>query len=78
MILVKRNPWKWKSPKSNWYCRKIYYFNKQRKGKGLKMLTSKQMLQRLEIAITKVKAGNLSKNLVNEVQKTIYIFLPSK
>ena len=42
------------------------------------MLTSKQMLQRLEIAITKVKAGNLSKNLVNEVQKTIYIFLPSK
>ena len=78
MILVKRNPWKWKSPKSNLYCRKIYYFNKQRKGKGLKMLTSKQMLQRLEIAITKVKAGNLSKNLVNEVQKTIYIFLPSK
>ena len=31
------------------------------KGKGLKMLTPKQMLQRLPIALAQVKAGNNSK-----------------
>ena len=33
-------------------------------GKGLKILTPKQMLQRLQIALAQIKAGNTSKNLL--------------
>ena len=36
-------------------------------GKGLKILTPKQMLQRLPIALAQVKAGNNSENLLNEI-----------
>ena len=35
----------------------------QTEGKGLKILTPKQMLQRLPIAFTQVKVGNNSENL---------------
>ena len=35
----------------------VGYFHKRNKGKGLKILTPKQMLQRLTIAIAQVKAG---------------------
>ena len=35
-------------------------------GKGLKILTPKQMLQRLPIALAQVKAGNNSDDLLNE------------
>ena len=41
---------------------KIIDFNKKQKGKGLKILTPKQMLQRLLIALAQVKAGNTSEN----------------
>ena len=41
------------------------------KGKGLKILTPKQMLQRLPIAIAQVKAGNTSKSLLNEIKQII-------
>ena len=34
----------------------------------LKVLTSKQMLQRLPIAFAQVKAGNNSENLLNEIR----------
>ena len=34
-------------------------------GDGLKILTLKQMLQRLQIALPLVKAGNRSENLLN-------------
>ena len=44
---------------------KILNFNNQRKGKGLKILHSKQMLQGLPIALAQVKPGNTSENLVN-------------
>ena len=37
---------------------KILDFNKKQKGKGIKILTPKQMLQRLPIAFSQVKAGN--------------------
>ena len=30
------------------------------------------MLQRLPIALTQVKAGNMSKNLLNEIRQSIY------
>ena len=36
------------------------------KGTGLKILTSKQMLQRSPIALAQVKAGNNSESLLNE------------
>ena len=39
-----------------------------------KILTTKQMLQRLPIACTQVKAGNISENL-NEICQIIYFFI---
>ena len=42
------------------------------KGKWLKILTPKQKLQRLPIALAQVKAGNTSENLLNEIRKIIY------
>ena len=37
-------------------------------GTGLKILTPKQMLQRLPVALAQVKAGNISENLLNQVR----------
>ena len=51
---------------------KILYFNKQQKGKGIKILTPNQILQRLPIALSQVKAGNASGNLLNEIRQIIY------
>ena len=42
------------------------------KGKGLKILTPKQMLQRLPIALAQVKAGNNSESLLNEIKLIVY------
>ena len=41
-------------------------------GKGLKLLTSEQMFQRLPIAHAQVKAGDTSENLLNEICQIIY------
>ena len=38
------------------------------KGTGIKILASKQMLRRLPIALTQVKAGNNSESLLNEIK----------
>ena len=38
------------------------------KGTGLKILTPKQMLQRLPIALAQVKARNNSESLLNEIR----------
>ena len=48
------------------------------KGKGLKILTPKQMLQGLPIALAQVKAGNNSENLLNEIRQTVYSLYQSK
>ena len=40
--------------------------------KQLKILTPKQMIQRLPIARVLVKAGNTSENLLNEIHQIIY------
>ena len=48
------------------------------KGTGLKILTPKQMLQRLPIALAQVKTGNNSKNLLNQIRKIIYSLYQSK
>ena len=51
---------------------KILYFYKQQKCKRLKILSRKQLLQRLPIVLVQVKAGNTSKNLLNEIFQIIY------
>ena len=48
------------------------------KGKGLKILTPKQMLQRLPIALAQVKTGNNSENVLNEIRKIVYSLYQSK
>ena len=39
---------------------------------NLKILSPKQMLQRLPIALAQVKAANTSENLLNEIRQIIY------
>ena len=45
-----------------------------KKRKGIKILTPKKMLQRLQIAFAQVKAGNTSENLLIKIRKIIYFF----
>ena len=42
------------------------------KGTGLKILTPKQMLQRLPIALAQVKAGNNSESFLNQIRQNVY------
>ena len=51
---------------------------KAAKGTGLKILTPKQMLQRLPIAVAQIKAGNNSENLLNEIRQIAYSLYQSK
>ena len=51
---------------------------KATKGTGLKILTPKQMLQRLPIALAQVKAGNNSESLLNETRQIVYSLYQSK
>ena len=48
------------------------------KGKGLKILTPQQMLQRLPIALPQVKSSNNSQNLLNEIGQIIYLLYRPK
>ena len=41
-------------------------------GTGLKVLTPRQMLQRLSIALAQVKAGNNSESLLNKIRQIVY------
>ena len=43
-----------------------------------KILTSKQMLQRLPLALAQVKAGNNLENLLNEIKQIVYSLYQSK
>ena len=43
-----------------------------KKGTGLKILSHKQMIQRLPIALAQIKAGNNSESLLNEIRQIIY------
>ena len=47
-------------------------------GKGLKILTPKQMLQRLPISLAQVKTGNSSKALLDEIRQIVYSLYQSK
>ena len=46
--------------------------------KGLKILTPKQMFQRLPIALSQVKAGNNLESLLNEIRQILYSLYQSK
>ena len=48
------------------------------KRKGLKVLTPKQMLQRLPIALAQAKAGNRWESLLNEIRQIVYSLYPPK
>ena len=48
------------------------------KGEGLKILTNKQMLNRLPILLAQIKAGNNSTSLKNELRQIIYSLYRSK
>ena len=48
---------------------------KRKYGGGLKTLTSKQMFQRLPIALAQVKPGNTSENLLNEIRQIIHYYI---
>ena len=48
------------------------------KGKGIKILTPKQMFQRLPIALAQIQAGNTSEKLLNEIRKIIYSLYRAK
>ena len=51
---------------------------KTKQGTGVKILISKQMLQRLPIALAPVKSGNNSENLLNEIRQIVYSLYQSK
>ena len=48
------------------------------KGEGLKILTNKQMLNRLHILLAQIQAGNNSKKLKNEIRQILYSLYRSK
>ena len=48
------------------------------KGKGLKILTSNQMLSRLLISLAQLKAGNNSEKRKNEIRQILYSLYTSK
>ena len=47
-------------------------------GKSLKILFSKQMLQRLALALAQIKSGNTSENLLNKITQIIYSLYRAK
>ena len=51
---------------------------KATKGTGLKLLTPKQMLQRLPIVLAQLKAGNNSESSLNEIRQIVYSLYQSK
>ena len=52
------------------------YDSKQ--GTGLEIITPKQMLQRLPIALAQIKACNNSESLLNEITQIVYSLYQSK
>ena len=44
----------------------------EQEGTGLKIITPKQTLERLPIALAEVKAVNNSESLLNEIRQNVY------
>ena len=53
-------------------------YDSKQEGTGLKILTPKQMLQRLTISLAQIKAGNKSQSLLNEIRQIVYSLHQSK
>ena len=53
-------------------------YDSKQKETGLQILTLKQMLQRLPIALAQIKAGNNSQSLLNEIRQIGYSLSQSK
>ena len=51
---------------------------KATKGTGLKILTPKQILRRLQIALAQVESGNNSESLLNKIRQIVYSLYHSK
>ena len=51
---------------------------KEQEGAGLQILTPNQMLKRLPIALARIKAGNNSESLLNEIRQILYSLYRSK
>ena len=51
---------------------------KAKYGEGLKILTPKQLLQRLPTALAQIKAGNNLESLLNEIRQIAYSLYQSK
>ena len=75
--MIKKNKAKILSTAKNLYDRRELVINAFKSGlfplkstteTGLKILTIKQLLQRLPIALAEVKAGNNSESLLNEIR----------
>ena len=47
-------------------------------GTGLKILTPKQMLQKLPIALAQIKADDNSERLLNEIRKIVFFLCQLK
>ena len=55
-----------------------YDSNELSSGSGLKILTNKQMLNRLSILLAQIQAGNNSESLKNEIRQILYSLNRSK
>ena len=53
-------------------------YDSKQEGTELKILTPKQMLQRLPISLAQIKAGNNSQILLNEIRQIVYCLYQSK
>ena len=61
------------------YARDLkYIIDTSKKGERLKILTNKQMLNRLPILLAQIQAGNNSKSLKNELRQILYSLYRSK
>ena len=59
--------------------KEILKFNKQKQeGRGLKIVTPRQMLSRLPIFLAQLKGGNNSEKLKNEIRQLLYSLYRSK
>ena len=64
----------------NDYSKNMYkdiYESKQKEGTGLQILTPKQMLKRLPIALAQISAGDNSEILLSEIRQIVYLFFVS-
>ena len=50
----------------------------KQEGTGLKILTHKQVVQRLPLLLSEISAGNKSESLLNEIHQIIYSLYRSK